>query len=376
MKIITAIDSMKGSLSSIQANNVIEQVFSSQDISVKKIAIADGGEGTVEAFIENYGGSYQKANVHNLIGEEMQATFGWIEEEKLAIIESADTSGIQFLDGTVATHPSNTNSRGVGETILAALDLGAKKIIVGLGGTATIDGGIGALNALGVEFLDNNHKNIEPFGENLSKIQEVNSTNIDQRLNDIELIIASDVTSHLTGTKGAVYMFGTQKGLMKSELDEYEESLKSFQDRVLLGQSTEAGDGAAGGLGLGLRTLLKGKIVSGFSLLVEYSTLIEELNGADLVITGEGKIDDQSLQGKVPVGISRLAKENKIPVIAFVGSVEGNPKSFKKQGLNVVIPIVDKIMSIDQAMKNAKENLTRVAERTKDILFILVDSIN
>lgn len=368
MKIVTAIDSMKGSLSSVQANAIIDRVFSEQGI-VEQIAIADGGEGTVEAFINNYGGRYETIEAHNLVGEKIQATFGWMEKESLAVIESADTAGIQFLDSTLKTHPLNTSTQGIGETIQAAMDFGAKKIIIGLGGTGTIDGGIGALHALGFRFRDQKQNVLEPIGKNLAKIQTISTDKVDQRISTIEFILASDVTSYLTGSKGAVYMFGKQKGLREDEMAEYERSLESFQDKISE-NTILPGDGAAGGLGIGLRVFLKGRSVSGFSLVVEYSNLLKELEDADLVITGEGKIDDQSLQGKVPVGISVLSKKKKIPVIAFVGMVEGSPEKFKEYGIDVVLPTVDKLMTIEQAMEEAEESLYRVAQRTKDLLSI------
>ncbi|MGX6978749.1 glycerate kinase [Vagococcus elongatus] len=371
MKIISAIDSMKGSLSSVEANKIIEEVFMSEEVQVKKIAIADGGEGTVEAFITNYTGQYEQISCQNLRGKVGTSFFGWLAQEKIAVIESALTCGIQFLDGTDRTHPSQTNSAGLGESILAALDKGAKTIIIGLGGTGTVDGGMGAMHALGVEFFDISGNVLSPKGENLGLVRQVSKENLDARVNNVEFIIAADVESPLTGPTGAVYMFGTQKGIKQEELKTYETMMINYEQVLLDGDTPQKGDGAAGGLGIALRKLLNAKMVRGFDLIAHYSALEEEIRTADLVITGEGKIDSQSLQGKVPIGIGQIAKKYQLPVIAFVGSVEGDPAIFHLNGLDVVIPIVDRISSLGEAMKNAKGNLKRAAMRTKQLLFLL-----
>lgn len=375
MRILTAIDSMKGSLTSIEANQMIEDVFSSSTIQVEKIAIGDGGEGTVEAFVENCQGSFVTVACHNLLGEAIQADFGWLADEKTAIIESASTCGIQFLDFTSATHPKRTSSAGLGEMMLAAAQQGAKRIIIGLGGTGTIDGGMGVLSSLGVEFFDSNGELLQAIGGNLGKVATFSLANFTDKLGDIEIVLASDVKSPIVGETGAVKMFGEQKGLLPVEMDDYEKNMKHYSEVLLQGKSSEEGDGAAGGLGLALRAVLKARMASGFELLAEYAQLTKKIEKADLVITGEGRIDAQSLQGKVPVGISQLAKKHQLPVIAFVGSMQGEAVTFKEAGLDIVIPLVDEIMTLEQAMADAKTNLQRVAERSKDLLFLLAETL-
>lgn len=373
MKIVTAIDSMKGSMTSIEANNIIEKVFADENTEVKKIAIADGGEGTLAAFLENYKGKLEQIPAHDLSGNELTASYVWIASEKLAVIESADTAGIQFLTEESTTHPSNTNTFGVGETILAALHKGAKKVIVGLGGTGTVDGGIGAMAALGVIFIDSDGQHLEPIGKNIGKVAEISYAGVSPLINGVEFLLATDVNSYLTGDSGAVKMFGKQKGIHVNEQDSYE-AMMSHYEKILLrssGKGKVAGDGAAGGLGIGLRVLLNAEVLSGFKIISEYSGLTKELENADLVITGEGKMDAQSLQGKVPVGISMLAKQRSTPVVAFVGMFDGDLSLFKEAGIDVVVSIISKITTLETALSQAHSNLEKAAITVKNLLFLL-----
>ncbi|MGM0210287.1 MULTISPECIES: glycerate kinase family protein [unclassified Enterococcus] len=370
MKIITAIDSMKGSMTSIEANNIIEQVFSDDKTEVKKIAIADGGEGTVAAFLENCNGEKKSGIVHDMCGNKFEATYAWIEHEKLAVIESADTAGIHFLRDVAETHPRETSTFGVGETILLALKNGAKKIIIGLGGTGTVDGGIGAMAALGVVFLGATGEVLKPIGGNVGRIDKISYSNINPLVKKVEFILATDIDSYLTGEFGAVKMFGRQKGISEAEKEQYETDMLHYQQKMVFDRNFQRGDGAAGGLGLGLRILLNAQVKSGLKLLSEYSGINNELETADLVITGEGKMDNQSLQGKVPVGISELAKIHKLPVIAFVGLFEGDLELFKKAGIDVVVPIVSSITSLEEAMLNAHSNLKKASVMVKNLLAV------
>lgn len=211
MKVVTAIDSMKGSISSIEANQIITKVFTEKGHIVKDIAIADGGEGTVSAIVKNGDGQKITAHVHALNGQLVTAEFGWFSAKKVAVIESAAASGIQYLDGTKATHPLNTSSYGTGELILAAINHGAQTIIIGLGGTGTVDGGMGLLSALGVEFFDQENQLLSAKGSHLAAVDHFSIEQVDVRLADVSFQIASDVTSPLLGETGAVYMFGQQK---------------------------------------------------------------------------------------------------------------------------------------------------------------------
>ncbi|MEI5993480.1 glycerate kinase [Candidatus Enterococcus mansonii] len=371
MKLLTAIDSMKGSLTSIEANQIIADTFTAWGHQVAQVAIADGGEGTVDALIKNKNGQKKVVPVQALNGRQQFASFGWFESEKMAIIESAAASGVQFLDGTLATHPKNTSSYGTGQLILAAMDQEAKKIVIGLGGTGTVDGGIGLLSALGIEFFDENHQRLPAKGSSLAKIASFSKEKLDPRIQTIDIQIAADVESPLTGEKGAVKMFGRQKGLLESEIEPYETAMKHYQSIVTNEEKTLSGDGAAGGLGFAIRIFLKGTVRSGFELISEQTDLEQLIQQVDVVITGEGKMDYQSLQGKVPIGISRLAKKYQLPVIAFVGSFSGDDVLFYHEGISVIIPIVDQIMTLEEAMTSADELLKRAAKRSLQLLTLL-----
>ncbi|MGM0340661.1 glycerate 2-kinase [Enterococcus sp. AZ007] len=371
MKIISAIDSMKGSLTSKEANQIIKNTFEDEKISVEPIAIADGGEGTVEAFVSSRNGQIKSALCHDLKGAEIDAQYGWLADEKTVIIESAQTCGIQFLDGTISSHPRKTSSFGLGEQLITACKQGARRVIVGLGGTGTIDCGIGMLAGLGVEFFDNEEQPVSPIPENFQQIARISTDHLPNELNELEIIIASDVQSVITGETGAVYMFGEQKGLRADELVEFERDIHKFSQLLLANSESQPGDGAAGGIALALRTIFDAQIVSGIDLLIQYTDLEKRIKQSDLVITGEGRMDAQSLQGKVPVGIAKLAKQHGVPVIAFVGEVSGEPLEFEKVGLSVIIPIVAQLSTLKEALANAKQNLELASMRAKQLLFLL-----
>lgn len=371
MNIVIAIDSMKGSLSSIEANRIVAKVLTDNGHSVKEVAIADGGEGTVSAVIQNGDGQKISVPVHALNGQGITADLAWFASEKIAVIETAAASGIQFLDGTKHTHPLNTSSYGTGELIVAALDLGAETIVLGLGGTGTIDGGIGLLNALGIKFFDKKKQLLPTKGSSLEKIAYLDKENLDPRLVGIKFWSASDVDSPLLGETGAVYMFGRQKGLLDKEIDSYEQGMRHYQKIVNDETTICAGDGAAGGIGFAIRFFLNGTVRSGFEFIAEQTHLETLIQQADLVITGEGKMDNQSLQGKVPVGIGRIAKKHNVPVIAFVGSFKGDQALFYNEGISVIVPIIDQLTTLEEALTNANKNLHRSVERSIRLLTLM-----
>ncbi|WP_099974352.1 glycerate kinase [Lactobacillus terrae] len=370
MKILIAIDSMKGSMTSIESNQIIKDVFENNKTSVANFAIADGGEGTVEAFAQNLHVEIVSVDCHDLKGDKISASYSWIPDQKLAVIESSATSGIQFLDNTEQTHPRMTNSYGLGEQILTAVNHGADKIIIGLGGTGTVDAGLGMMSALGVRFYDDNYSELDPIPKNLGSISKLDSSGIDNNLKNVEFILAADVKSPITGTTGAVYMFGKQKGITDLELSEYEKDMEKFSKLLLNSEESQPGDGAAGGLGMALRVMLNADIEPGLILLAKYTHLEEQIEQSDLIITGEGKMDNQSLQGKVPVSIAAYAKKHGVPVIAFVGSFQGDREQFRQSGINAIVPIVKDISTLEEAIKNVKSNLRNAAQMTFDLLNI------
>ncbi|MFD2617823.1 glycerate kinase family protein [Terrilactibacillus laevilacticus] len=372
MRVVIAIDSFKGSLSSIEGGKVIETVCKQQNIEdVIMLPLADGGEGTVDAFLHILGGVRKTVEVLDPLHRQIQADYGWIEESKLAIIETAAASGLPLLVDE-ERDPYRTSTYGTGQLVKDALDQGATDIIIGLGGSATIDGGVGLLQALGVVFYLEDGTKL-PIGDiHLEKISSINIDHMDRRLKDKQLFIASDVTNPLVGPEGAVYVFGAQKGLQKQDMDGFDQAMDHYQRLVkeTLGrdESETPGAGAAGGLGFALYAFFGGKFRSGFDLICQKANLEEKISKADLVITGEGKIDSQSLYGKVPIGVSRIAKKYHVPVFVFTGKAEGDLTDAYQEGISSIIPIIDEVTTLEQAMKEAPSYLERATRRTIQIL--------
>lgn len=370
MKIVTAIDSFKGSMTSKEANEVIKKTLPQHQ--VETFTVADGGEGTVEAFIEILKGRYVEEKIIGPEGAKIDGKYGWIETERLAIIEVAEGAGITKITSS-SLHPRNHTSYGVGEQIISALNLGAEEIIIGLGGSATVDGGMGLLQALGVKFYDSNNKLIPILPIELGKIHRINKEKMDARLRNIKITVASDVDNELFGKKGAVYVFGPQKGILAHDLDNYDKEMEHYAKVVNEATKTKQhytpGAGAAGGIGFALYSFLNASFQSGFQLLAEKGNLENKIKNADLIITGEGKFDSQSLQGKVPIGISRLAKKYQTPVIIFAGIIEKGLVDLPEENIKAAIPIVEEPMSLDEAMKKSQILLESAVTRA----FKLID---
>jgi glycerate 2-kinase len=368
MKIVIAPDSFKGSMTSIEAAAAIqrgvEQVNPSLDTTV--IPMADGGEGTVEAILSILGGEKMERRVSDPLGRPIPAYFGWLPETKTAVIETAAASGLPLLTRS-ELNPADTSTYGSGELVLRALDLGVRRIIIGLGGSATVDGGTGFLQALGVRFLDDKGDELPLGGKILGHVNAIDSSELDSRLHEVEWVVASDVTNPLLGEEGAVCVFGPQKGVTKDKLMTFEAGMKHYAQKVRehtgIDCILENGSGAAGGFGFTLKSFFNPSFQSGFSLIAELGGLHNEIKEATLVLTGEGKMDAQSLYGKVPVGIGRIAKEYHVPTVAFTGELEGTTQNISSEGISLVFPIVDSPMSLDEAMKNGSKLLEKAAER-------------
>ncbi|EME8112433.1 glycerate kinase [Enterococcus faecium] len=372
MKILTAIDSFKGSFTSDEANNIIKEVFTDDKTTVETIAIADGGEGTLAAFTQNLQGEILEETVCNLVGHPVQGKIGWLAEKQTAIIEVAEAVGIGFLSNEDTT-PWDTNSYGIGEMIRLALDKGAKTILIGLGGTGTIDGGIGLAGCLGVIFFDSDGKELSPYPKNFEKIASFDTNRVDKRLFGTDIILLADVTSRLLGNSGAVYLFGEQKGLSREEMPIYEKALAHFAGKIAPNQNFVEGDGAAGGIGFMLRKVFQGKFVKGFDYLAQQLDLKMKIAAVDLVITGEGRLDEQSLKGKVPIGIAKMAQQAGVPCIVFTGQSQVPKEKYIPVGISAVVPIVDAVMTLEEAICTGKTNLARVAQRTKLLLDLSLD---
>lgn len=365
MKILAAIDSFKGSMESQTANEIVKQALPQHEVIT--FPIADGGEGTVDALTSVLKGHKITESITGPNGKQIQGTFGWVEEERLAIIEVAEGAGITKVPAE-SLDPRHHTSYGVGEQIKSALNLGANEIIIGLGGSATVDGGIGLLQALGVEFYDENNQLLPTLPIRLGAVKKIESENIDTRLKEVRITVASDVTTPLCGPDGATYIFGPQKGLAETELEAFDKEMASYQRVVNEWTKTHfetaPGAGAAGGIGFALYSFLDASIENGLQLLADKGDLANKIAQVDLVITGEGKFDTQSLSGKVPIGISRLAKAENVPVILFCGSTEGNRIKLTEENIAAIVPIVDQPMTLEEAIKKGPDLLSRAVKRT------------
>lgn len=369
MKIIISPDSFKGSMSTMCAADQIEAgiltVFPSAQ--TVKIPMADGGEGTAETYRMIAGGEMIWHEVMDPCNRTIRACYCWIEKDRTAVIEMAAASGLTLLK-ECERKPDGLSTFGTGQLIRYALDRGAQKIIIGLGGSATIDAGIGCLQALGLQCFDRDGNKLIGGTVHLGAIMRIDSGQLDSRLNEVELVVASDVKNPLLGREGAVYVFGPQKGLQPQEIADFEQRMSNHAEivRQVTGRDmrNSPGAGAAGGFGFALLSFFpKIKMMSGFDLIAQLSRFKEQLKDAHLVITGEGKFDAQSLYGKAPIGISRLARPLNVPVVVFAGLSEGNEQAMQREGIRMVIPIIDRVMTLEDSMKHGETLLKKAVIR-------------
>lgn len=373
MKILIAPDSFKDCLTSSEVGKYIEKgirkVF--PDASIKLVPLADGGEGTVMTLVTATGGKTFYEKVHDPLMREITAHFGVLGDNETAVIEMASASGIELLQES-ERNPWKTTSYGTGELIKHALDKGCRKIIIGIGGSATNDAGTGLLQALGIQFLDAGKREIEPGGGALKQLAFIKTNHLDQRLKQSKIIIASDVKNPLLGKTGASAVYGPQKGADGNMVIQLEANLQHFADVVRQQQGVSVenipGSGAAGGLGAGMLAFLPSEIKPGFDIVKEVVELEKHMQDADLVITAEGKIDNQTAYGKTPAGVAGIAGKYNIPVIAFAGIVEDGINELFKKGFRAIIPIANKPMNLDESIKKAGELLIMAAERSMRLI--------
>ncbi|OIJ17205.1 glycerate kinase [Anaerobacillus alkalilacustris] len=375
MKVIIAPDSFKGSITSIEATKAISNALKELDDQIKVIELpmADGGEGTVDSILLSTRGEKNYCQVEDPLGRNIETYYGWIENQKMAIVETASASGLPLLKNE-ELNPLLASSFGTGQLINDALDKGAETIILGLGGSATVDCGVGLFQALGLKAFDQHEDEIHRVGGQLQSIFRLDTSLLDPRLQRVKIIIASDVTNPLLGKDGAIYVFGSQKGVKEEQFGTFEKGMRHFSkivNKVTNKNMAEAnGSGAAGGIGFLLQSLCDVQFRSGLELIVEINQFKKHLQDTDLVITGEGKIDGQSLFGKVPVGIARLARPLNIPVIAFAGTVGEDIEKIEQEGITTVIPIVNKPMSLEAAINNGQQLLFEAAKRVGKLILI------
>lgn len=359
-KVLIASDSFKGSASSSQVAEYIAKGIKKVDatIDIKKIPIADGGEGTIESLLSAcHGKSYTK-KVVGALGNEINATWGMMNDNE-AVIEVAEAAG--FIVDKSKVSPMKTTTYGVGQLIEEALNHDVKTIYIGLGGSSTTDGGVGLAQALGVHFYDDNGQEVGLGGQELIKIKDIDISNIDGRLSKCQIIGLSDVTNPLTGEEGSAYVFSPQKGATSDEVEQLELGLQNLRrvSKKVLGKEygDTPGAGAAGGIGFALLTLLGGQLESGIQKIMRLINLEEEIKRADLVITGEGQMDGQSIKGKAPIGIAKLAKKHKLPVIAITGSIGNSIEKVYENGVDLVISSTSSPMTLEEAVKNSDKFL-------------------
>ncbi|NMA96173.1 MAG: glycerate kinase [Clostridiales bacterium] len=368
MNILIAPDSFKGSLSSMEIINTVKKAIHAhfKDARVIDVPIADGGEGTVEAIVTACRGSYKKTSVLDPLLREITATYGVIDNGKTAIIEMAEASGLMLLKQE-ERDPLKTSTYGTGQLIKRVLDEGIRNIIIGIGGSSTNDGGIGAAMALGVNFLDADGNEIGHGGKELLKIETIDISNLDPRLKDCNIKVICDVTNPLTGKEGATFIYGGQKGANKEILHILEEGMVHYRHKLekLMGEDVGSieGAGAAGGLGAALLAFFKARLLPGIETVLDIIDFESLLQDVDLVITGEGNIDGQSIYGKVPVGVGKLCKEKNIPVLAIVGGMGVGAQDVYNYGIDSIMVTVNKSMALDEAMNTAEKLLYDSADR-------------
>lgn len=371
MKTVIAIDSFKGSLSSKQAGDAVREAVLAlePDSEATVIPIADGGEGTYEAITLARGGSIVKKSVIGPLGVRITASFGVIEKDgvKTAIIEMAEASGITLVPPHLR-NPLNTTTFGTGELIKHAIvDIGCRDFIIGIGGSATNDGGLGMLSALGFAFLDKEGRRVADFGRGLRDLREIRTEVALPELSECRFRIACDVKNPLCGERGCSRIYGPQKGADEkiiTDMDAWLESYAELTREIYPHADKDAeGAGAAGGLGFAFLSYLGGSLCSGIELVIEATGLAEAVHGADLVITGEGRLDGQSCMGKAPVGVAACAKAEGIPVIAFSGAVTPDAHLVNNHGIDAFFPILRAPCTLEEAMnsENAYSNLYNTA---------------
>jgi len=363
MKIVIAPDSFKESLTALAVATAIEAGFKEifPNYNYLKIPVADGGEGTVDAMISATCGTKITSQVTDPLGNKISAIWGLLGDKTCAVIEMAASSGLQHVPQHLR-NPMITTSFGTGELILAALDANVRQIIIGIGGSATNDGGMGMLQALGAKFQDKNGQLLGlGCGENLKHIHHIDLSNLDKRLHTTEILVACDVNNPLCGVNGASYVFGTQKGATSQMIQTLDDALLNFGKLIEQIAKREIinvkGTGAAGGLGASLLGLLNAKLKPGIQIVLDALNFAELISDADLVITGEGRIDCQTIKGKTPIGVAQMAQKFNIPTIAFAGIVQEGHESIYQHGINASFSIINDVTKLECALKQAEQNI-------------------
>ncbi len=368
MKIVLAPDSFKGCLTAVEVCDALENGIRRRfpEAEVVKVPMADGGEGTVQSLVDVSGGKVIEKTVHDPLGRRVKSFFGIMGDGSTAVIEMAAASGLPLLRQG-ERNPRVTSTVGTGELILEAIGMGARRVIMGIGGSATNDGGRGMAEALGARFMDSDGKPLaEPGGAALHSLASIDVSGLDERLAGVQFIVACDVDNPLTGPKGASAVYGPQKGATPADVEYLDAALANYAHVVKrqLGKdvSEVPGAGAAGGLGAGLLTFCNATLRRGVEIVVEATGLTDKCRGADLVISGEGRTDFQTKFGKTPMGVAKAAKVHKIPVILISGSIAAGARDLYELGVEALFAIPNGPMTLESSLKDAEALLSDAAE--------------
>ncbi len=375
MKVVIAIDSLKGSLSSMEAGLTIKEgiLAVKPDAEVVVKPLADGGEGTTDALIEGMNGERVDVTVTGPMGTPVDAYYGLLKESNTAIIEMAVAAGITLVPDA-EKDPMLASTYGVGEMIIDAMEKGCRNFIVGIGGSATNDGGIGMLKALGYTFLDKDGEDVGEGGQALAKVAEIFTDKKHPLLSECHFQVACDVNNPLCGTNGATYIYGPQKGVTETLKPILDEAMANYAAVTVKALGNDhrltEGAGAAGGLGFGLLSYLEADLMPGIELILNEVKLEDEVKTADVVVTGEGRLDAQTAMGKAPVGVAKLAKKYGAKVLAFAGSVTDDAGACNDAGIDAFFPIVRGVTTLEEAMKpeNARHNMKATVEQAFRLL--------
>lgn len=370
MKVVVAIDSLKGSLTSLEAGEAIQEgiLRAISDAEVIVRPLADGGEGTVEALTRGMNGRYEKITVTDPLGRPTDAVYGILEDLHTAIIEMSAAAGITLIDAK-DRNPMNTTTYGVGEMIKDAIGKGCRHFFIGIGGSATNDGGIGMLQALGYGMLDTEGKQVSLGAKGLAELVSITDEDVLPELKECTFQIACDVKNPLCGELGCSAIFGPQKGATPDMIAQMDSWLGKYAlltaNRYKKADSNYPGTGAAGGMGFAFLSYMNAELRSGVQIVLEETKLEEYVKDADIVVTGEGCLDGQSVMGKAPIGVAALAKKHHKKVIAFAGCVTEDAKVCNQNGIDAFFPILRNVVTREEAMDtdNAHRNMTDTAEQ-------------
>jgi len=375
MKIVIAPDSFKGSLTALEVADAIKEgvkrVVPEAEIDV--VPMADGGEGTVQALVDATDGQIITEEVCDPLGNQIKADFGILGDGETAVIEMAAASGLPLVPED-KRNPMFTTTYGTGELIRAALERGCRKLIVGIGGSATVDGGAGMAQALGAKLLDKDGNEVTRGGGGVEHLDRIDISQLDPRIAEATTVVACDVDNPLVGPGGGVEVYGPQKGATDEMVEKLDVYLGRYADIIKRDMGADVketpGAGAAGGLGAGLMAFLNAELKSGIDIVIDASGLEQHLKDANLVITGEGQIDSQTIYGKTPIGVAKAAKKFHIPVIGIAGGISDDAGVVYEHGIDAMMSIISYPMPLETAMQNAHNLLADASERALRLLVL------